>query len=323
MKVLVTQKIPEEAIRLLKANSLEIEYNKEGKLSKEELIERIKDKDGVLCLLTDIFDREVIESAKNLKVIANVAVGYDNIDVKTATKRRIMVTNTPDVLTETTADLTFALILSTARRVTEADRFVREGKFRGWDIFGFLGYDVYGKTLGIYGMGRIGLAVARRGKFGFNMEVIYHDVKRNEIAEKEIGAQFVSFDELLERSDFLTIHVPLTEETRHRFTKDELRKMKRTAFLINTARGPIVKEDDLVWALKRGWIRGAGLDVYEFEPAVHEELKKMENFVTLLPHIGSATVETRTKMAVTAAKNLITALKGEIPPNLVNKEIIS
>ena len=233
-----------------------------------------------------------------------------------------MVTNTPGVLTETTADLAFALLLGVARRIVEADKFTRAGRYEGWELIQpHLGVDVYGKTLGIIGMGRIGTAVAKRANRGFDMKILYCDERKNEEAEKELGAESVEFDKLLEQSDFISIHTPLTEKTRHMFSTEQFKRMKENACLINTARGPVVDEGALVKALKDGEIKGAGLDVYEEEPKIHPELAKLDN-VILLPHIGSASVETRTRMATLAAKNMVAGLNGKQPPNLVNKEVL-
>jgi glyoxylate reductase len=286
------------------------------------LLEKVRGKDGILCLLTDTIDREVMEAAgPKLKVIANYAVGYNNIDVEEATRRGIMVTNTPGVLTETTADLAWALMMSVARRIVEADRFVRAGKFRGWEPMLLLGTDVYGATLGIVGFGRIGQAMARRA-LGFDMTVLYYDLQRaSEEIEQKYRVRFTPLPELLQTSDFVSLHVPLTKDTYHLIGERELRMMKREAYLINTARGPVVDEKALVRALREGWIRGAALDVFEREPEVELELLELEN-VVLAPHIGSASYATRTRMAEIAAQNLVKALQGEIPPNLVNPEVL-
>ncbi len=320
-RVFVTRKLPEEGMALLK-ETCHVEVNPYDRiLTKEEIIEGLKDKDGLLCLLTDKIDPEVICSNPGLKAIANYAAGYNNIDIKTASERHIPVTNTPDVLTDSTADLTWSLILSVPRRIVEGDKLCREKKFRGWGPMFMLGSDIYGKTLGIIGMGRIGLAVAARAQ-GFNMKILYHSRKRMIEEEKKLNMTFVSFDELLRESDIITLHVPLNSETKHLIGSKEFCIMKRTSYLINTSRGEVVDEEALVKALKNGEIMGAGLDVYEKEPAITEELIGLEN-VILLPHIGSATVETRTRMAVMAVENLLTALNGNIPPNIVNKEIFN
>jgi len=291
-------------------------------LTREELLQAVKGRDGILCLLTDKIDAEFFDAAgPQLKVVSNYAVGYDNIDVDEATKRGIVVTNTPGVLTETTADLAWALIMSVARRIVEADKFTRAGKYEGWAPMLFLGQDVHGKTLGIVGMGRIGQAVARRAK-GFNMKVLYNDIRRiPEELEKELNATFASMDEVIENSDFISLHTYLSPETYHLINEEKLKRMKKTAYLINTSRGPVIDEAALVKALKEGWIAGAGLDVYEFEPKLVPGLAECENAV-LLPHIASASVETRTKMATMAAENLLAVLAGRMPPNPVNPEVM-
>lgn len=321
-KVFVSQRIFPEAVHVLREAGLEVETHQGTvPLPKLQLVEKLREADGLVCLLTDRVDAEVLEGAPRLKVVANVAAGYDNIDVEAATARGILVTNTPGVLTETTADLAFGLLLAAARRIPEADRFTRTGRFRGWELFQpHLGFDVWGKTLGIVGFGQIGQAVARRAQ-GFRMRVLYHQRRRLALPrERELGAQYVSFDDLLRESAFISIHTPLTPETYHLFSREEFRKMKPTAILVNTARGPVVDEAALVEALRKGWIRGAALDVYEEEPRVHPGLLEQEAHVVLVPHIGSATHETRRRMAVLAAENLAAALRGERPPNLVNPE---
>ena len=320
-KVFVSRKIPEAALELL-GKSYQFELNeRDVQLSKKQLIRRIADKDGLVCLLTDRIDREIFESNPNLKVVSNVAVGFDNIDVKAATAKKIMVTNTPGVLTETTADLTWALLLASARRICEAERFTRAGKFKGWGIMMMLGNDVYGKTLGICGLGRIGRAVAKRS-LGFGMRILYTDIARaEESAERELKATYVDKDTLLRESDFVTLHMPLLPETRHYISTRELNLMKKTVHLINTSRGPVVDEKSLATALKNKTIAGAALDVYEEEPKFNPALLKSENMV-LMPHIGSASVETRTKMATMAVENCVAALSGKKPPNLVNPEVL-
>lgn len=319
MNIFVTRRIPEPGLELLRKEH-EIEMNpKDHVLSKDEIIEGLKGKDGILCLLTDQIDKEVINSESKLKMIANYAVGYDNIDIKTATKRGIPVSNTPEVLTDTTAEMAWALLFSVTRRIVEGDSFTKAGKFEGWGPLLMLGQDVTNKTLGIVGAGRIGTAVALKSK-GFNMNVLYVDGKQNEIIEQELGAKKVELDELLRKSDFVSLHVPLTDSTHHLIDEKELRMMKKTAILINTSRGPIVDEQALVKALKERWIFGAGLDVYENEPKISGDLKQLNN-VILQPHSASATYETRTKMAIIAAENMVAGLRGEIPPNCVNKEV--
>ncbi|MFQ5795200.1 MAG: 2-hydroxyacid dehydrogenase [Candidatus Bipolaricaulia bacterium] len=323
-EVYISRKIFNQALEILKNEEIGFEMNElDVPLSKPELIEKIRDVNGLICLLTDWIDVEILEASPRLKAISNIAAGFDNIDVNTAPERGILVTNTPDVLTDTTADLAFALLMSAARRIPEADRFTRAGKYNGWELMHpHLGLDIYGKTLGIIGMGRIGTAVAKRGHRGFDMKILYYVERRNEAAEQELDAEYVSFDELLERSDFITVHVPLTEKTRHMFNMEAFEKMKNNAILVNTSRGPVVDEKALAQALKAGEIKGAALDVYEGEPKIHPELVKLEEHVVLVPHIGSASVETRIKMAVMAAENMVAALKGEEPPNLVNQEAL-
>ncbi|MBS7656315.1 D-glycerate dehydrogenase [Candidatus Bathyarchaeota archaeon] len=290
---------------------------------KSLLLEKVKEVDGIICVLTEKFDKEVIEAAgPQLRGICQVAVGFDNIDVEAATKKGIYVTNTPGVLTETTADFAFALLMATARRVAEADKYVKSGQWNvPWGLTMLLGQDVYGKTIGIIGIGRIGSAVARRAK-GFNMRILYYDVFRNEQIEKELGAEFTSLENLLKESDFVTIHVPLMPETYHLMNEERLRLMKRTACLINTSRGPVVDEKALYKALKEKWIWAAGLDVWEKEPVDPDNpLLKLDN-VTAAPHIASGSIATRTKMSVMAAENMIAILEGRVPPNLVNKEVL-
>ncbi len=316
MKVVIPAKIPDAGIKLLRDEGFEVVIPENPPQSKEELKKLIKDADAVIPLLSMKFDREIIESAPQLKIIANYAVGYDNIDLEAAKERKIVVTNTPDVLTDATADLTWALMFAVARRIVEADRFVREGKFKGWGPFLFLGQDFVGRTLGIVGFGRIGQAVAKRAK-GFDMKVLYYSRTRKPEKEKELGAEFSGLDELLKESDYVTLHTPLTRETYHMIGERELKMMKSNAIIVNVARGPVVDEKALIKALKEGWIWGAGLDVYEREPEVPDELKKLDN-VVLLPHIGSATYWTRNKMSEIAAEAVIKYLKyGEKPWNTV------
>jgi len=314
-KLFITRYIPEEAIKRLE-EVFEVEIFPENRaITHEELKEKVKDIDALICLLTDNIDHEIIEAASNLKCISVYAVGYNNIDVETATKHGIVICNTPGVLTETTADLAWALIMSCARRIVEADCFVREGKFQGWEPMLMLGNDIFGKTLGIIGMGRIGRAVAHRA-LGFDMKVIYYDPQ---VDPESLPSDYVSVDltTLCQNSDFISIHTPLTPETRHLIGEKEFNLMKSTAILINTARGPIIDEQALISALKENKIAGAGLDVYENEPVIPEELIKLSN-VILLPHIGSASYETRTKMALLAAENAIAVIEGKNPPARVN-----
>jgi len=322
-KVFVTRSIPEEAMSLLKSK-FEVEvWPGEEPPPKSVLIEKVKVVNGLYCLLTEKIDAEVINAAgEQFWGISQVAVGYDNIDVEAATRKGIYVTNTPGVLTDTTADFAFALLMATARRIAEADRYVKDGRWKiPWGLMMLLGQDVWGKTIGIIGMGRIGTAVARRAK-GMNMRILYYDVRRNERAEKELGAEYVELETLLREADFVTLHVPLMPSTYHLINEERLRMMKKTACLINTSRGPVVDEKALYKALKEGWIWAAGLDVWEKEPTDPDNpLLTLEN-VTASPHIASASYETRTKMAVMAAENLIATLEGRVPPNLVNKEVL-
>jgi len=317
-----SNEVPDKAVQLLKSIA-DVRINpKDGPPARDVLLKEVEDVDGLFCLLTEKIDVELMDRAKKLKVVANMAVGFDNIDVKEATKRGIMVGNTPGVLTETTADTAFALMLAVARRIVEADNYVRAGKWVvPWTPMMMVGSDVHGKTLGIYGLGRIGLAIARRAK-GFNMRLIYYDVIRNEKAEKELGIEYMPFEEVLKQCDFLSIHVPLLPETRCSVGEKQFSLMKRTAFVINNARGPIVDEPALIKALREKRIAGAGLDVFWKEPIEKDNrLLKMNN-VVILPHISSASIETRTAMATLAAENIVAALKGEVPPALVNKEVL-
>ena len=315
MDVLVTRHVFPEAIAVLRPH-VRLDYH-DARVGLETggLSQRIVDKQALLCQLTDPITTEVIQSATQLRIIANVAVGYDNIDVAAATERGILVTNTPGVLTESTADLTFALMMAVARRIPEAERYLRDGRWQQWEVDLLCGQDIHGRTLGIVGMGRIGQAVARRAK-GFGMEVLCHDNTK-----QETGATPVAFEELLARSDFVSLHVPATKETHHLIGADQLARMKKSAFLINTARGSIVDEVALATALERGEIAGAGLDVFEAEPKVEPRLLELEN-VVLLPHVGSASVATRTRMCEIAAENILAVLHDKRPPNLVNPEVL-
>jgi glyoxylate reductase len=320
-KVLITRKIPQNAREILnKKCELEI-FKKNEPISRNALKDLILDKDGVICLLSEEIDKEIIDLAKNLRVISSYAVGYNNIDVEYATKKEIAVTNTPGVLTDATADLTWALLLGIVRRIAEGDRMIRTTGFKGWGPLLLLGGDLYGKTLGVVGAGRIGTAVAKRS-IGWSMKILYFDRNRNSELEKKYNAQKVDLDTLITESDFVSIHLPLSQETHHLFNRKTLRQMKSTAFLVNTARGPIIEEKALIMALKEKWIAGAGLDVYEFEPKVSQELTKMDN-VVLLPHIGSATKSTREEMARIAATNLLAVLEGNQPIAVVNPEVLN
>jgi glyoxylate reductase len=290
---------------------------------RETLLDQLRGAEGLFCTLTDRIDAEVFAVAKKLMIVANMAVGYDNIDIEEATKRGVMVTNTPGALTETVADATMALILAVARRIPEADSYVRQGLWKlRWSPMMMVGRDVHGKTLGVYGLGRIGGAVAKRAS-GFGMRLLYFDTARNPDLEKTQGIEFVPFDRLFSESDFVSIHVPLTPETRRSVGKREIGLMKSSAYLINTARGEIVDESALIHALGRNKIAGAALDVLEHEPIeARSELLGMKN-VVLTPHLGSASIETRTRMALMAARNIVSALKGEVPPNLLNRGVLT
>jgi len=315
-KVLVTQRLFPEALDLLKQFA-EVEGGvAEAPLPREELMAAIGDKDGLLTLLVNRIDREIIDRARKLKIIANCAVGYDNIDVAYCREKGILVTNTPGVLTEATADLTWALILAVTRRIPQADRFTREGRFRGWALDLFLGQEIFGQKLGIIGLGRIGKAVARRA-LGFGLQIFYYDPNRlSEEEEKELQVTYLPLDDLLKTADIITLHASLNPSTYHLINREKLALMKKTAVLINVARGPIVDEAALAEALKNGQIWGAGLDVYEREPEIEQALLSLDN-VVLLPHIGSATRKTRLEMAMTAVRNLIQGLSGQRPDNLV------
>jgi len=291
-------------------------------LERQELISMAKGSEALLSQLTDTVDAALLDALPDVKIISNYAVGYNNIDVKAATERGVIVTNTPGVLTDTTADLAFTLMLACARRIPESDRYARDGKFKGWAPLLLLGREVTGSTLGIIGMGRIGSTLAKRAK-GFDMKIIYHDmVRAKPEVEEETGARFVDMDTLLRESDFISIHVPLLPETKHMIGAAEFSKMKKTAILVNTSRGPVIDERALIEALSQKKIFSAGLDVFENEPEIPEELMKLDNCV-IVPHIGSATIETREKMAELAAKNIILASRGEMPVSVVNPEVMN
>jgi len=321
-KILVTGRLPDNIMASL-SKKFEAEVNLEDKpFNRQKLLDGIKDKDGLLSMITDNVDEDVLRRANRLKMIAQFGVGYNNIDVIAATKWGIPVSNTPGVLTDATAELAFALILAISRRLVEGDRMTREGRFSWWAPMLFLGREVTGKTLGVIGMGKIGKAVAQRAKC-FRMPILYHNRSRmSKSEEKELMAKYVDMKTLLSRSDFISLHVPLSEETRHLIGSHQLSLMKPTAYLINTSRGPVVNEKALLKALRRKEIGGAGLDVYEDEPALTPGLAELDN-VILLPHVGSGTLETRFRMADMAARNLIAGLSGKVPPNLVNPDVLS
>jgi len=320
-KIYITRIIPESAVGMLRSRGYEVDVNREDRvLSKDELISALKGKDydAVLSLLTDKIDSDVFAAAPNVKIFANFAVGYNNINIEEAKKRGVTITNTPDVLTNTVAEHAFALMLAIATRVVEGDSYTRAGKFKSWEPMLLLGTDLSGKTLGILGAGRIGSRVAHHGARGFDMNVIYYDVKRNELIEKDYGAKFrATPEEVLKEADFISVHVPLLPSTTHLIDEARLKLMKKTAYLVNTSRGPVIDEAALVSALKEKIIAGAALDVFEHEPELAPGLKELAN-VIVTPHIASATLETRMKMAELASKNIIEFLDGEVPGNKVN-----
>ena len=318
-RVLVTREVFDETLDYL-AQHCELEANQQDvPFSAAALAQRLADKEGLMCALTDRVDGVLLEAATRLKVVANIAVGYNNIDVPACTARSIMVTNTPGVLDDSTADLAWALMLATARRLTEVERYIRDGEWTGWRLKQWLGIDVHHATLGIVGMGRIGQAIAKRAA-GFDMTVLYHN--RKPVAkdiEQRLNARYVGLKDLLAQADFVILQVPYSPQTHHLIGAPELQSMKPTAVLINSTRGGVVDDVALVEALKAGTIRGAGLDVFENEPKLNPGFLQLKN-VVLAPHIGSSTEATRRAMAMTAAKNLVAALGGETPPNLVNPE---
>jgi glyoxylate reductase len=314
-RVYVTCRIFEEALARLRDAGHAVEAREEaGPIDRETLLVHVGDAEALVCLLSDVIDSEVLAAAPKLRIVANLGVGYDNIDLAAARAASVRVTNTPGALTEATADLTFALLLAAARRIPEADGFVRSGEFLGWELIQpHLGLDVAGRTLGVVGMGRIGTAVARRGHLGFGMRILYHNRGRNPEAEAQLDAAWVPFETLLSQSDFVCVHPPLTSETRHLFDRAAFGRMKKTAVLVNVARGPVVDEDALAWALREGQIAGAGIDVYEEEPKVHPGLLALRERVVLAPHIGSATQTTRRALANLAVDNVLAVL-GDRPP---------
>ena len=320
-KILVTGNIPSVVLDRLRQECDTVCHSEDRPMPRADMLKKVAGKDGMMSMITDQIDGAVFNAAPNLRIVANMGVGFNNIDVAEATSRSVLVSNTPGVLTDTTADLAFALILAVARRVVEGDNMVRQGRFQFWAPFYFLGAEVSSKTIGIIGMGRIGQAVARRAR-GFNMPVLYHSRSRLDAkTEKALGAAYVELEVLLRQADFVSLHVPLMEETKHLIDKKALKIMKPGAFLINTSRGAVVDEKALFKALQEKRIAGAGLDVYEQEPALTPGLSGLDQ-VVLLPHVGSATVETRQRMAAMAADNLLAGLRNEIPPNLVNPDCL-
>jgi glyoxylate reductase len=319
-KVLATRPLFPAAQAILN-EGCDVEYwTPAERISKDELLRRVKDKEGLVCLLTEKVNLELLSAAPKLRIASNVAVGFDNIDVDACTKRGVVATNTPGVLDETTADFAWTLMMTVARRVLEGDALARGGNWKGWDLDQLVGTDVWGKTLGIVGFGRIGRAMARRAG-GFQMKVLYADaVRAPEPVEKELRAEYKGMTDLLAQSDFVSVHVPLLPETRGMFDATRFYRMKPTAFLINTSRGPVVDEAALVHALESKKIAGAALDVFENEPFIHAGLKRPN--VVLAPHIASASIETRTKMACMAAENVVALFKGQRPPNMLNPQVL-
>ena len=319
--LLISRSLPVEAVAGARSRA-DVDINDtDAALDRTELIRRLQGRQGLVCLITDAIDAELLAACPELKVASNVAVGFNNIDVAAATKRGVVITNTPDVLTETTADFAWTLLMATARRLVEADRYVRDGKFKHWKYMLLLGGDIHGKTLGIVGFGRIGRAMARRAQ-GFGMRILYQDaVAADAATERELRATRTDVATLLRESDFVTLHTPLLPETRHLINAQSLKTMKKTAYLINASRGPVVDEAALGQALKEGWIAGAGLDVFEEEPKVHPSLMGLRN-VVLTPHIASASSDTRLQMANLAVDNCLAVLEGRTPPTPVNPEVL-
>ena len=319
-RVLATRPLFPAAQQILNAGC-DVEYwTQPERIPQDELLRRVKDKEGLVCLLTEKVGEELLRAAPKLRIAANVAVGFDNIDVPACTKRGVVATNTPGVLDETTADFAWTLLMAVARRLGEGEQLARSGNWKGWDLDQLVGTDVWGKTLGLVGFGRIGRAVARRAA-GFQMKVIYSDAIRAPLdVEKELKAEYRDFNSLLAEADFVSVHVPLLPETRGLLDGPKFARMKATAFLINTSRGPVVDELALVHALETGKLAGAALDVYENEPFIHAGLKRAN--VVLAPHISSASLETRTKMATMAAENVTALFKGQRPPNMLNPEVL-
>jgi glyoxylate reductase len=319
-RVLATRPLFPAAQQILNAGC-DVEYwTKPDRISKDELLQRVRDKEGLVCLLTDKVNEELLHAAPKLRIAANVAVGFDNIDVPACTKRGVVATNTPGVLDETTADFAWTLLMAVARRIGEGEQLARSGNWKGWDLDQLVGTDVWGKKLGLVGFGRIGRAMARRAA-GFEVKVIYSDAIRAPLdVEKELNAEYRDFNALLAEADFVSIHVPLLPDTRGLFDSAKFYRMKPTAFLINTSRGPVVDEAALVHALETGKLAGAALDVYENEPFILPGLKRPN--VVLAPHIASASLETRTKMASIAAENVVALFKGQRPLNMLNPEVL-
>lgn len=316
MKVLVTSKIPGIAEKMLSEKGYQVISPIDKDFNESEIMNFGSEVDGILCLLSNKFDAQKIDKFNRLKILSNYAVGYNNIDVEYARKKGIWVTNTPDVLTEATADIAISLMLMCARNLVQAIDYMKQGKFNGWEPYLFLGKELFGKSFGIIGAGRIGIAVAKRAK-SFGMKINYFSRKKNEKFENTYDANYLALEDLLEKSDVISLHIPLTKETFHLLDREKLELMKSDAIIINTARGEVIDEKYLIKMLKEKRIYAAGFDVYYNEPNINEELFKLNN-VVLLPHIGSATIETRTKMGEIAAKNIINVLSGKNPISAVN-----
>jgi len=320
-KVFVTKKIPENGLKLLKKHFNVKVWSKNKAIPKKDLIKNVKNADALLCLLTDKIDKEVIKANPNLKAISNYAVGFDNIDIEAATKYKIPVANTAGVLSHAVAEHTIGLMLAVAKRIVESDKFTRAGKYKGWEPMMFLGHCLRGKTLGIVGYGRIGSITAEIAHKGLKMNVIYYSRNRKKDLERDHKSVFVSLNELMKKSDVISLHVPLTKETKHLINSKRLSMMKKTAYLINTSRGPVLDEKALFHILKNKKIAGAAIDVFEHEPNITKGLKNLNNIV-MTPHIASAALEAREKMSEVAAQNIIDILKGRKTKNLVNKEVL-
>lgn len=322
-RIFVTRELPERGLDIIKERFNTDVWSNYAPPPKKLILEKVAKVDALATLLSDKIDAEVFDAAPNLKIVSQLAVGFDNIDVKEATKRGIYVTNTPGILTNTTADYAWALLMAAARRVAEADKYVRDKKWKvGWHPAMLQGRDIFGATLGIIGLGRIGAAIAKRAK-GFNMKILYYDVVRRPEVEEKLGIMFRELMAILKESDFITINVPLLKSTHHLINEERLKQMKKTAILINNARGPVIDEKALYKALKEGWIAGAGLDVFEQEPTpATNPLLTLDNIV-VAPHISSSSFETRSKMAEMVAENLVSFLEGKTPPNLVNKDVVN
>jgi len=322
-KIYVTRDLPERGLKIINQYFDAEVWTEYSPPPKQVIIEKARNVDALATLLSDKIDAEVFNAAPNLKIVSQLAVGFDNIDVAEATKRGIYVTNTPEVLTDTTADFAWALLLAVARRVVEADKYVRTGQWKvGWHPAMLAGRDVHGATIGILGAGRIGYAVAKRAS-GFGMKILFYDVIPRPEMEKDFGAKSADLNIIFKESDFVSVHVPLMKETHHLVNEERLRLMKKTAYLINNSRGPVVDEKALYKALKEGWIAGAGLDVFEQEPtSLDNPMLKLDN-VVVAPHISSASIETRAEMAKMVADNLVAFFEGRKPPNLINPDVMN